>query len=96
MPEENDSGVAVDTTTLLDDIRVAISAADADLARQLAHRMLEDDALELLEDLDGSELARLFAFLGDESLAILLSRLDDRDAAGILTRMTSLQAAEIL
>jgi len=97
MPADNDGGVAVDTTpTLLEDIRLAIAENDAELARQLAHRMLDDDALELLEDLDARELTRLFAFLGDESLAILLARLDDRDAAGILTRMSSAQAADIL
>ncbi len=84
------------TTTLLDDIRAAIAARDADLARALAMRMLDDDALELLEDLSGRELGRLFAVLGDETLAVLLARLDDRDAAGILIRMSAEQAADVL
>ena len=61
-----------------------------------ADRMLEDDALALLEDLEPAELSVLFAILGDESLAALLSRLDDRDAARILTRMSADQAADIL
>ena len=81
---------------LLDQIRAAIASGDADLARQCADRMLEDDALALLEDLEPTELSVLFAVLGDESLATLLARLDDRDAARILTRMTADQAADIL
>ncbi|MCO5216822.1 MAG: magnesium transporter [Thermomicrobiales bacterium] len=81
---------------LLDALRSAIDARDAELARQLAGRMLDDDALELLEDLTGHELARLFAFLGEESLGQLLARLDHRDAAGILTRMSATQAADLL
>lgn len=85
-----------ETTSLLKDIRAAIAARDAGLARSLAMRMLEDDALELLEDLSGRELGRLFAVLGDETLAVLLARLDDRDAAGILMRMSAEQAADVL
>jgi magnesium transporter len=81
---------------LLDQIKAAIASGDAGLARQCADRMLEDDALALLEDLEPSELSVLFAVLGDESLATLLARLDDRDAARILTRMTADQAADIL
>lgn len=81
---------------LLDAIRAAIDARDADQARLLAGRMLDDDALELLEDLSGRELAHLFAFLGEDALGALLARLDHRDAAGILTRMSSSQAADIL
>lgn len=57
---------------LLEAIRDAIDARDADRARILAGRMLDDDALELLEDLSGRELAHLFAFLGEEALGILL------------------------
>lgn len=87
---------AIDDETLLDRIREAIAAGDVDAARHLADRMLEEDALALLEDLEPIELSRLFAFLGDESLAALLSRLDDRDAARILSRMSVDQAADIL
>jgi len=82
--------------SLLADIRAAVANQDVDLARTLANRMLEEDALALLEDLTPAELSRLFTFLGDETLATLLSRLDDRDAAGILTRMSAAQAADIL
>lgn len=81
---------------LLAAIREAIEARDAEQARLLAGRMLDHDALELLENLSGTELARLFAFLGEEALGALLARLDHRDAAGILTRMSSSQAADIL
>jgi magnesium transporter len=86
----------VNDDNLLQDIRLAVADRDQERARQLANRMLDDDALELLEDLTGRELSRLFAFLGDETLALLLSRLDDRDAAGILIRMSAEQAADIL
>ena len=82
--------------TLLEAIRSAVASKDVGRARDLAHRMLEEDALALLEDLTPVELGRLFAFLGDETLAMLLSRLDDRDAAGILIRMSAAQAADIL
>lgn len=81
---------------LLEAIRAAIDARDAHQARLLAGRMLDDDALELLEDLSGRELAHLFAFLGEDTLGALLARLDHRDAAGILTRMSATQAADIL
>lgn len=81
---------------LLEAIRTAIADRNEDEARRLAGRMLDDDALELLEDLTGHELAHLFAFLGEEALGALLARLDHRDAAGILTRMSSSQAADIL
>lgn len=99
MPTDPQSDTLLETVndeTLLADIRTAIAERDPERARFLANRMLEDDALELLEDLTGTELSRLFAFLGDESLAALLARLDDRDAAGILTRMTAAQAADVL
>lgn len=91
-----DRAEGVSDESLLDDIRVAIADRDVERARNLAHRMLEDDALELLEDLTGRELSRLFAVLGDEALATLLARLDDRDAAGILIRMSAEQAADVL
>lgn len=81
---------------LLEAIRTAIETRDAEQARLLAGRMLDDDALELLEDLSGRELTHLFAFLGEDTLGALLARLDHRDAAGILTRMSATQAADIL
>lgn len=85
-----------DETPLLDLIRAAIVEGDAERARGYARRMVEEDALALLEDLSAEELSRLFASLGDETLALLLARLDDRDAAGILSRMSAAQAADIL
>ncbi len=87
---------AIGETSLLDQIRAAVAVGDVAAARACARRMLEDDALALLEDLSPDELSRLFAFLGDESLATLLARLDVQDAAGILGRMTAPQAADIL
>lgn len=81
---------------LLEAIRTAIEERNVVQARLLAGRMLDVDALELLEDLSGRELTHLFAFLGEESLGLLLARLDHRDAAGILTRMSATQAADIL
>lgn len=90
-PEHDD-----DTPSLLDEIRAAVAKGDVERARSCANRMLEDDALALLEDLSTEELSRLFVFLGDESLAVLMSRLNDRDAAHILTRMSAAQAADIL
>lgn len=87
---------AEETASLLEGIRDAVAAGDPDRARSCASRMLEEDALALLEDLQPVELSRLFAILGDESLAVLLGRLDDRDAAGILTKMSTAQAANIL
>lgn len=82
--------------SLLDSIREAVSTRDVEQAQWYANRMLEEDALALLEDLTPGELSRLFAFLGDETLATLLSRLDVRDAARILARMSAPQAADIL
>ena len=99
MPELEMGSVVAEAggdVSLLDRIRTAVAAGDVEEARVCARRMLEDDALALLEDLEPSELSRLFTFLGDESLAELLSRLDDRDAARILTRMSADQAADIL
>ncbi len=92
LPLEN----GVSEPDLLEAIRTAIDERNVDQARRLAGRMLDDDALELLEDLTGRELAHLFAFLGEDALGALLARLDHRDAAGILTRMSSSQAADIL
>lgn len=82
--------------SLLEDLRAAIAARNAEHARYLAERMLDDDALELLEDLTPRELTHLFAFLGEEALGTLLARLDHRDAAHILSRMSAAQAADIL
>lgn len=87
---------AANQQSLLDEIRDAVAKGDVARARMCANRMLEDDALALLEDLTAEELSVLFTFLGDETLATLLSRLDDRDAAGILQRMSAAQAADIL
>jgi magnesium transporter len=92
----NDVDAPMADESLLNSIRSAVADGDVERARLLANRMLEDDALALLEDLQPVELSRLFTFLGDESLAVLLSRLDDRDAAHILTRMSAAQAADIL
>lgn len=94
--DEPAAGSAVEESPLLDQIRAAVASGDAESARSCARRMLEDDALALLEDLSAEELSRLFAVLGDETLATLLARLDDRDAAGILGRMSAAQAADIL
>ena len=99
MPGTSEETVVVTETaedSLLDQIRAAIAVGDVEAARLCANRMLEDDALALLEDLEPGELTVLFTILGDEGLATLLSRLDDRDAARILTRMTAEQAADIL
>lgn len=93
---ESTANSAYQDDMLLEDIRAAVASKDVGRARDLAHRMLEEDALALLEDLTPTELGRLFAFLGDETLAMLLSRLDNRDAAGILIRMSAAQAADIL
>jgi magnesium transporter len=95
-PESSPDGEERAQPTLLAQIREAVTGGDAARARALSARMLEEDALALLEDLEPVELTRLFAILGDESLAELLARLDDRDAAGILSRMTVAQAADIL
>jgi len=94
--ETNPVHLGSDVASLLDSIRDAIAAGDAERARLCANRMLEDDALALLEDLSSGELSVLFTFLGDETLAVLLSRLDDRDAASILQRMSVAQAADVL
>jgi magnesium transporter len=94
--DDRSTAVVVDDDALLEQIRLAIAAGDVRAARHLADRMLEEDALALLEDLQPAELSRLFAVLGDESLADLLARLDDRDAARILGRMSVDQAADIL
>ena len=83
-------------SSLLEQIREAVAAGNVVRAQDCARRMLEDDALALLEDLTAAELSVLFSILGDEVLADLLSRLDDRDAAGILSRMSIAQAADIL
>lgn len=95
-PEAPETEATEPQQTLLEEIRDAVSSGDVARARTCANRMLEVDALALLEDLTPTELSRLFAILGDESLAMLLSRLDDRDAARILARMTASQAADIL
>src|SRR5688500_19168945 len=85
-----------DESVLLERIREALAAGDGDRARDLAGRMLEEDALALLEDLEPAELSVLFATLGDEILAELLGSLDDRDADGILSLMTEAKVSDIL
>ena len=64
----------IDVGSLLESIRAAIADGDAEQARLCANRMLEDDALALLEDLEPGELTRLFTFLGDEALAARCGR----------------------
>ena len=81
---------------VLDGLRQAVAAGDSESARELAERLVEEDALALLMDLSERELSRLFAILGDESLAEILSRLDERDAADILEHMSAAEAADIL
>ena len=95
-PPQAPEAEELEQESLLDELREAVRAGDVARARACANRMLEVDALALLEDLKPAELSRLFAILGDETLAVLLSRLDDRDAARILARMTAAQAADIL
>jgi magnesium transporter len=81
---------------LLDELHAALIAGDSARARALAERLVDDDALLLLEGLDPDELSRLFVILGDEALGDLLTRLHDHDAADILERMSAAQAADIL
>ncbi len=90
-----DSG-ATAALPLLDELQAAIASDDRTRARQLAARLLEEDALALLKDLDPAALSRLFRILGDETLADLLERLDERDAADILERMNVAEAADVL
>ncbi|GIW04459.1 MAG: magnesium transporter MgtE [Thermomicrobiales bacterium] len=90
-----DSG-ATAAAPLLDELQAAIASDDRTRARQLAARLLEEDALALLKDLDPAALSRLFQILGDETLADLLERLDERDAADILERMNVAEAADVL
>ncbi len=93
-PAPADGTVAV--VPLLDELHAALAAGDSERARALAERLVDDDALLLLEGLNPDELTRLFVILGDEALGDLLSRLDDHDAADILERMSAAQAADIL
>jgi magnesium transporter len=93
VPVEQYTGPAL---PVLDSLRQAVAAGDSDGARELAARLVEEEALTLLRDLTESELSRLFAILGDESLAELLSILDERDAADILEHMSAAEAADIL
>lgn len=81
---------------ILESLRDAVAAGNSARAQALAARLVDDDALTLLEDLTTSELSRLFNILGDEALAEVLSRLEDRDAADILERMSAAQAADLL
>jgi magnesium transporter len=93
IPVERDVAKAI---PVLESLRQAVVDGNSVQAKELAARLVEEDALALLEDLPESELSRLFHILGDEALAEVLSRLDDRDAADILERMSAAQAADIL
>lgn len=93
IPVERRAGEAL---PILEGLRHAIADRDAARARELAARLVEEDALELLEDLSQEELSNLFHFLGDEALGELLTLLHERDAADILERMSAAQAADIL
>ncbi|MCC6792623.1 MAG: magnesium transporter, partial [Thermomicrobiales bacterium] len=88
--------VAGDVLPVLDGLRQAIIDGDSERARELASRLVEEDALTLLKDLGETELSRLFHILGDETFAEMLSRLDERDAADVLENMTAAQAADVL
>lgn len=81
---------------VLAELRRTILAGDRALARRLAALLVEEDAQELLIDLDEVDLARLFDVLGDEELADLVSQLDDHDAADVIERLSTDQAADLL
>ena len=81
---------------ILDRLRSAIAHQDGELARALARQLLDEDAAELFEGLDQSEIQALAALLGDETLADLLSQLDEHDAADILEQLPVQQAADVL
>src|SRR5215217_5970474 len=81
---------------LLVELHAALAVGDSFRARALAEKLVEEDALLLLEGLNPDELSHLFTILGDESLGDLISRLNDHDAADILERMSAAQAADIL
>ncbi len=81
---------------VLADLRAAILAGDRPLARRLAASLVDDDAEELLIDLNEVDLARLFDVLGDEELADLVSQLHDEDAADVIERLSTAQAADLL
>jgi magnesium transporter len=81
---------------ILDRLRSAIDLRDAETARLLARRLLDDDASQLFEGLDRGEIRTLARLLGDETLADLLSQLDDHDAADILEQLPVEHAADVL
>ncbi|HEY8445667.1 MAG TPA: magnesium transporter [Thermomicrobiales bacterium] len=91
-PHSESTGVG----SVLDELRAAIAAGDRERAQRLAARIVEEDALALLKDLEPAELSRVVSVLGDEALADLLVRLDERDAADVLERMSAAEAAGIL
>src|SRR5215218_7373226 len=94
-----DSGsteTTVAAVPLLVELHAALAVGNSFRARALAEKLVEEDALLLLEDLNPDELSHLFTILGDESLGDLISRLNDHDAADILERMSAAQAADIL
>ncbi|HET7055556.1 MAG TPA: magnesium transporter [Thermomicrobiales bacterium] len=80
----------------LDRLREAIDQQDSLLARALARQLLDEDAAELFEGLDRTEIRALAALLGDETLADLLSQLDEHDAADILEQLPIQHAADVL
>lgn len=82
--------------SVLERLQQAVADGQSEQARELAARLVDEDALTLLEHLPERELSRLFNILGDEALADVLSRLDERDAADVLERMSAAQAADIL
>ena len=81
---------------MLADLRAAILSGDRTQARRLASTLVEEDAQELLIDLDEVDLTRLFDVLGDEELADLVSQLEDEDAADVIERLSTDQAADLL
>ncbi|HRA46977.1 MAG TPA: magnesium transporter [Thermomicrobiales bacterium] len=81
---------------LLDQLRQAIQAGDSDAARLLSRRLLDDDAAELFEDLNRTQLGELATILGDATLAELLSQITNQAAADILEQFPVDQAADLL
>jgi magnesium transporter len=86
----------VSPEAILDRLRSAIDLQDAESARLLARRLLDDDASQLFEGLDRGEIRALARLLGDETVADLLSQLDEHDAADILEQLPVEHAADVL
>jgi magnesium transporter len=81
---------------ILEQLRAAVEAGDAVQARSLARRLLDDDAAELFEDLEGAQLADLATLLGNETVAELLSQLTEQAAADVLEQLPVERAADVL